>query len=225
MAEEKKLTEEESLRLITEMIHTAKNSFRESGTDAILWGTAVGIAGLLSFAQRFWGFSIGFDIWLIVLAAFIPQIIISMRENRKRKAVSHRDAYMDAIWLVFGLSIFMLTFYLNSISSVTENMLRAEGKELLVRNLSTGVTQPYIPGPLSAYSLLLLLYAMPTLATGIADKFKPMIIGGILCYVFFIISCFTPTTYDLLLNGLAGIANWLIPGLIIRSAYIKAKAH
>jgi formate-dependent nitrite reductase membrane component NrfD len=223
MAEEKKLTEEESLRLITEMIHTAKNSFRESGTDAILWGSAVAIAGLLSFAQRYWNFSIGFDIWLIVLAAFIPQIIISIRESKKRKAVSHRDSYMDAIWLVFGLSIFMLTFYLNTVPGIAENLLRSEGKELWIKNMSTGAMEHYTPTPLSGYSLLLLLYAMPTLATGIADNFKPMIIGGILCYIYFIISCFTPATYDLLLNGLAGLTNWLIPGLIIRSAYLNGK--
>jgi hypothetical protein len=76
----------------------------------------------------------------------------------------------------------------------------------------------------SAYSLLLLLYAMPTLATGIARKFAPMLVGGILCYIYFIISCFTSSTYDLLLNGLAGITCWLIPGFVLRDRYLKGKA-
>ncbi|MEO8173429.1 MAG: hypothetical protein ABI581_10110 [Sediminibacterium sp.] len=223
MDEDKKLTEKESLELITEMIHKVKTSYHERGTGAILWGTAVGIAGLMSFAQRNWNFSIGFDIWLIVLIAFIPQIIISIREGKNRKVVSYQDAYQDAVWLVFGLSIFMLTFYLNVISSVTENLMKADGTELLVRNITTGETGHYMPSVLSGYSLLLLLYAMPTLATGIGHKFKPMIIGGLLCYVYFIISCFTPTKYDLLLNGIAGITNWFIPGLILRDRYLKGK--
>ncbi|MES2328483.1 MAG: hypothetical protein V4539_02705 [Bacteroidota bacterium] len=223
MEKDKKLTEQESLELITEMIHKVKNTYHESGTGAILWGTAVGIAGLMSFAQRQWNFSIGFDIWLIVLVAFIPQIYISIREGKNRKVVSYQEAYMDAVWLVFGLSIFMLTFYLNVISGVTDNFMKQDDSELLLRNLTTGETRHYIPSVLSGYSLLLLLFAMPTLTTGIGQKFKPMIVGGILCYVYFIISCFTQTKYDLLMNGIAGITNWLIPGLILRDRYLKGK--
>jgi hypothetical protein len=223
MAEEKKLTEQESLELITEMIHKVKTSYHERGTGAILWGTVVAIAGLMSFAQRNWNFSIGFDIWLIVLVAFIPQNIISIREGKNRKVVSYQDAYQDAVWLVFGLGVFMLTFYLNVIPSVTDNFFKEDGTELLIRNITTGETAHYTPSVLSGYSLLLLMYAMPTLATGIGHKFKPMIVGGILCYVYFIISCFTPTKYDLLMNGIAGITNWLIPGLILRDRYLKGK--
>jgi thiamine transporter ThiT len=223
MPEEKQLTEQESLRLITEMINKAKNSYHERGTSSILWGIAVAIAGLISFAERYWDFSIGFDIWLIVLAAFIPQIFISIREGKKRKAVSYQEQYLDAIWLVFGVSIFMLTFYLNVIPGVSDRFYAAEGTELLSKNLATGETKHFTPHTLSSSSLLLLLYAMPTLATGIAQKFKPMVIGGILCYCFFITSCFTSTAYDLLLNGLAGIVNWLIPGLILRNRYLKGK--
>jgi hypothetical protein len=92
--EEKKLTEQESLRLITEMIHKAKSSFHESGTSAILWGSVVAIAGFTSFAERFWNFSIGFDIWLLVLAAFIPQLIISIKESKHKKWFLSRPPWM-----------------------------------------------------------------------------------------------------------------------------------
>jgi hypothetical protein len=61
------------------------------------------------------------------------------------------------------------------------------------------------------------------MVTGIATKFKPMLYGAILCYIFFIISCFTAHEYDMLLNGLAGIFNWLIPGLILRSRLKKGE--
>lgn len=223
MSEEKQLTEQESLKLITDMIGKAKNRYHESGAGAIVWGTVVGIAGLMSFAQRYWDFSIGFDIWLIVLAAFIPQIFISVREAKRKKVVSYSEQYLDAIWLVFGLSIFMLTFYMNVSSGVAERMIAADGGELLYKNLKTGEITHHKPYILSGYSLLLLMYAMPTLATGISQKFKPMIIGGSLCYVYFLISCFTPATYDLLLNGIAGITNWLIPGLILRNRYLKGE--
>jgi hypothetical protein len=224
MTQEKELTEKESLQLITEMIHKAKSGFHESGTSAILWGSVVGAAGLISFAESYWHFSIGFDVWFIVLAAFIPQIIISIREGKTRKVVSHEESSQNAVWLVYGVSIFFLNFYLNVVPGATDRILAAEGQELLLRNLKTGETSHYVPSVASAFSLLLLLYAIPTLATGLARKFMPMIVGGILCFLYLIISCFTSTTYDLLLNGIAGISCWLIPGLVLRSRYLKGKS-
>ena len=104
--QEKQLTERESLQLITEMIQKAKTTIHERGTSCILWGTVTGIAGLVSFFEKYFHFSIGFDIWLIVFAAIIPQIWISVRENRERKVVTHGERAIDAIWIVYGISIF-----------------------------------------------------------------------------------------------------------------------
>jgi hypothetical protein len=221
---EKQLSEKESLDLITEMIYKVKRDFHESGTSAILWGSAVGIAGLVNFAELYWKFYIGFDIWLLVLAAIIPQVVISIRESRQRKVITHTKAAVDAVWLVYGISIFALVFYLNIVPDITAKLLARDGIALL-QSAPNGITKPFrffIP---SHGSLLLLLYAIPTLATGIAHKFKPMFWAAVLCYIFFIISCFTPNAYDMLLNGLAGIFNWLIPGLILRRRfYMHQKA-
>ena len=84
--EEKELNEQESLSLISEMIQKAKSSFHESGTSAILWGAVTAICGLLSFAQVQFGFSIGFDVWLLIFVAIIPQVYIIVKE-RKNKLV------------------------------------------------------------------------------------------------------------------------------------------
>ena len=118
MEDQKPLTEQESLELITKMIHKAKNGFHESGTSAILWGTVVGISGLLSFSEIQWNFSIGFDIWLITLIAIMPQIVISIRQAIQRKVVKYEESSVNAIWLAFGISIFALYFYNNMLSCI-----------------------------------------------------------------------------------------------------------
>lgn len=220
--EEEKFSEQESLRLITEMIQKAKHSFHENGTSAILWGSVVGLAGIINFAELYWHFYIGFDIWLIVMAAIIPQVFISIRESKNRKVITHTEAAMNTIWIVYGISIFALVFYFNVVPRVTENFFTSEGISLIQKN-ADGTTKPFHLYPLSHGSLLLMLYAIPTLVTGITHKFKPMIWAAILCYIFFIISCFTATAYDMLLNGLAGIFNWLIPGLILRKKFYRQK--
>ena len=85
--QEKQLSEKESLRLITEMIQKAKGSFHESGTSAILWGTVVALCGLISFSELQWTFSVGFDIWLLILVAILPQIYIVFREKKISKDI------------------------------------------------------------------------------------------------------------------------------------------
>src|SRR5450759_2704235 len=101
-------SKEESLKLITEMIQKAKHSFHENGTSAILWGSVIGIAGLVNFAELYWNYNIGFDIWLIVLAAIIPQVFISVRKSKQKQVVTHIEGVMDTIWIVYGISIFAL---------------------------------------------------------------------------------------------------------------------
>ena len=223
MEEQPQLSERESLDLIAKMIQKARGSFHENGTSAILWGSVVAIAGLINFAEEYWDFYIGFDIWLIVLAALIPQIFISVKERRIRQAVPHDASFMNAIWLVYGISIFALLFYFNVVPGAADRSFKEAGNELLIKNTATGVVQHFTPYVFSHFSLLLILYAIPTLAIGIALKFRPMLIGGVLCYVFFVASCFTATVWDILLNALAGVFNWLIPGLILRSRYYKGR--
>src|SRR6476469_10185910 len=100
--DEENFSGEESLKLITEMIQKAKHCFHENGSSAILWGSVVGLAGLVNFAELYWDFYIGFDIWLIVMAAIIPQGIISIRQSRSRKVMTHTEAAMNTIWIVYG---------------------------------------------------------------------------------------------------------------------------
>lgn len=222
--EERNISEQESLQLIQEMIGKAKSHYHESGASAILWGAVIGTCGLVSFAQLQWDFSIGFDIWILTLAAIIPGIWINIRSARKRTVKTHTGAAIDVVWNVFGISIVCLVLYGNIIPSVSERLFANENIELLSHNMLTGETKKYWPGTLSISSVFLIIYAFPTLATGWISKFKPMIIGAIVCYCFFMASLFTPFKYDMLLSGLAGIGNWLIPGLLLNRRYRKAKS-
>ncbi|MDQ6756817.1 MAG: hypothetical protein M3004_07770, partial [Bacteroidota bacterium] len=171
--EEENFSEQESLQLITTMIQKVKHSFHENGTSAILWGSAVGLAGLINFAELYWHFNIGFDIWLIVFAAIIPQIYISIREGRRKVVKTHTEEVLNTIWIVYGISIFALVFYFNIVPGVTDKIVASEGISIIETG-KDGISYPFHFFALSHGSLLLMLYAIPTLTTGIVHKFKPM---------------------------------------------------
>lgn len=227
MSNQKPMTEQESLQLITEMIQKAKAShFHEKGTSAILWGSVIGFCGLFSYFRLEFDFSTGgFDIWLLALIALIPQIFIAVKENKQRLVKTDMELAMNAVWLVYGISIFALLFYCNTVPRVSENLFANEQKQLMIKSLDTGEVNLWKPFIFSQSSLLMLLYAIPTLVTGIARKFKPMVVGGVLCYVFFVASCFTIAKYDMLMNGLSGIICWLIPGIILRKRFLLKQAN
>jgi hypothetical protein len=224
MKNEEELSEKESLALITSMIQKAKSSYHDSGTASLLWGSAVTIASLVTYLQMEFDFSIGFDIWLIVLAAFIPQIFISIRQRKTRKFQSHTDTAINAVWLTYALTIFGLTFYQNIVPDVTAALIKAEGWNMMKHYTQVNKPDEIIrPFPPSIYSIYILVYAIPTLITGIVKKFKPMIIGAIIAYILFACSCFTEVKFDMLFGAITAMACWFVPGLILRNRYNQQK--
>jgi hypothetical protein len=224
MSNEKQLTEQESLQLITSMIQKAKASYYDRGTGSILWGTVVAIASFVTYLQKEFEFHLPFDIFLIVLAAIIPQIFIGIKEGKENKVTKFEDAACNAVWLVYGITIFGLTFYQNIIPSVSNNLIHEEGWQLM-KHYTDNIKpdEPISAFVPSVYSLYLLLYALPTLVTGIAKRFKPMTYGAIVTYILFIVSCYTTSKYDMLFGAVAAIVCWFIPGIILRSRYLKQK--
>ena len=213
--EEKKLTEKESLELITQMINKARNAYYNTGFSAIMWGAVVAFCALEKFAEIHFEYRLPFDIYLLTLLAIIPQVFISIKEKKERGVKSYDDPYMDYIWMGFGICIFLMIFVVNVIfnqwNPVADEYTTLAGHR-------PGFTFYEFISP-----LFLILYGLPTFITGAACNFKPMLWGGLLCWVCCIITLFTTVKIDLLLTALSAIGAWLIPGIILEQEYRKAK--
>ena len=211
MEQEKTLTEQQSLQLITMMINKAKESYHATGIGAIMWGAVIAVCSLVRLSEIHFGYKLPFDIYLLTLVAIIPQILISIREKKERKVKSYDDPYLDYIWLGFGISIFLLVLICNNIfnewGAWTNQYKPATGN-----GNSHGFYE--FVGP-----LFLMLYGMPTFITGAACKFKPMLWGGIFCWICCIIAIYTSIKIDLLLTAASAILAWLMPGVIMEKEY------
>lgn len=208
---DKKLTEKESLELIATMISTAKNSYHDTGIGAIMWGAVIAICSLVKLSEIHFGFRLPFDIYLITLVAVIPQIFITIKEKKERKVKSYDDAYMDYIWLGFGICIFLMIFIINSVFNVW-GPVATEYRQLTGHSSSFRFQEFISP-------LFLLLYGLPTFITGAACKFRPMLWGGLFCWVCCIITIYTTIKIDLLLTAASAIMAWLIPGILMEREY------
>jgi len=213
--EEKQLSERESLELITMMINKAKNAYYETGVSAIMWGSVIAVCALERLAELQFGYKLPFDIYLLTFVAIIPQIYISIKESKERKVKSYDEAYMDYVWLAFGICIFLLIFIVNVIYNAWQPM--ADEYQKLA-----GHPPPYRFHEF-VHPFFLLLYGLPTFITGAACKFKPMLWGGIFCWICCIAALFTPIKIDLLLTAASAAMAWLIPGIIIEKEYRQYK--
>src|SRR5258706_2788923 len=207
---EKQLTEKESLDLISMMINKAKNSYYDTGVSAIMWGTLIAVCALEKLAELQFGYKLPFDIFLLTLVAIIPQVFISIKEKKGRQVKSYDDAYMDYIWLAFGICIFLMIFIVNVVFNVWEPMADQYGK---LSGQPANHFNEYVS------SLFLLLYGLPAFITGAACRFKPMLWGGIFCWVGCIAALYTNVRIDMLLMAASAIMAWLIPGIIIEKEY------
>lgn len=191
----KNFSEADSLQLINEMIGKAKKSYITKGWASIMWGGIIVFCSMATWVRVRYGISLG-DVWILTIVAIVPQIYFSVKENKKRGFQSYEGSTLSYVWIAFGVSIFILTLYVNVVGG----------------------------GKYSA-TLFMMLYAIPTFITGGVTTYRPMIVGGIFCWVASVVSLYTNFEVDSLLMAACGLFAWLIPGLILYSRYKKSKLN
>jgi hypothetical protein len=211
--EKDKMSEQESLQLISQMINKAKNSYHDSGTGPILWGSVITFCSLVTFLRIKFDFDLPFDIWLLTLIAIIPQVFIVNKEKKKNKARAYDETMMDYVWICFGISIFLLIF-------INANILYKLNPVFQTYIDVKGVKPDFNYSSFSA-SFFLMLYGIPTIVTGGCRNFRPMVYGGILCWGCCIVSVYTKADIDMLLTAIAAMGAWLVPGIILNNRYKK----
>lgn len=134
------------------------------------------------------------DVWLLTLIALIPQIYFSIKEKRSKNFIAHNEITTNFIWIAFTISMFITSFYF--------------------ANFIRGNVSP----------LIMMLFGIPTFIIGGMSNFKPMIFGGIFCWIMSIVSMHTSVEIDVLLMAACGLFAWLIPGIILWGRYKKSVA-
>lgn len=191
--EEIMMSERESMELIASMINKVKNRVGESGTLYLLWGWVVLVCCLVQFAGlHFFHYEKVYFIWYATWLLLIYQFFYLSRKRKARKVKTYTDEINIFVWIVFTVCLVLVLF-------------------ISIRFGYYDIIDP----------LLLVLYGMPTFLSGIILKFKPLVIGGICCWVLSAFSPFVPVDYQLLLLSAAVISAWIIPGYRLKENFKK----
>jgi hypothetical protein len=118
-----KFTEQESLAVISEMIHRARNNVQKNaGIFMIFWGYMVAIMALLNVALVFilHNMSIStyysFNVWWLVLPAWIVSFVMKRKIDRSAIVKNHIDKVISSIWRAFGIANAIFIFIIFSLS-------------------------------------------------------------------------------------------------------------
>lgn len=181
----------DSLQLINSMIGQAKNRFTENGFLYLLWGWVIFVCAIFHFtAVKLSLFNKPELVWMITWGVVIFQIIYLAKVKKNEKVKTYSDGIIDAIWICFGICMFVLAIVLGRF------------------NLWVYIN-----------SLVLLLYGIPTFLSGFVMRFTPLKLGGISCWLLAIASTFTAPVYYLLMIALAVLLAWIIPGYLLRKKF------
>jgi hypothetical protein len=193
--QEENISGQESFAIIESMINKAKNQFSESGHLYLLWGWAVFICSLSQFIlMNFLHYEQHYIVWFSMWLVLIYQIIYLRKERRQKRVRTYTDEIIGFVWIAFFILMLLFGFLFG---------------KLFDPNKYYAFIDP----------AFLALYGMPTFLSGIILKFRPLILGGICCWLLSILATFISPQYHLLLVALAMIIAWIIPGYMLRKKY------
>ncbi len=192
MQEELEFSPQQSLRLIHQMIANTKNTIGNDSPYFLLWGWAVFIGCLLQYYLKvIAGYPKYYYVWLITPVVVIIQLFLIYRRTKYEKVKTFIDEANTYLWTAIGLSFLVLSFVFVHI------------------------------GWQYCFPFYTLLYGIGTYISGSLIKFKPLIIGGLLCFLLVAISAYTSYDTQTLLIALAVFVSYIVPGHILRYRYHK----
>jgi hypothetical protein len=187
METNEKMTGEESLRIITEMINKTKINIRQSSFHLLFWGWLIFVCSMSDYLLwKFTDFTHPFYVWILVVPGALVSIVYGFITGRKEKVHTYADRLYMWTWMGFMISAIVL---------------------FIVQWQRMDLVAPYI----------LMLAGFPTFLSGIILKFKPLVIGGIIFWLIAVIVSFAGPSVAPLGMPVAVITGYLIPGYMLKN--------
>jgi hypothetical protein len=183
---EKIMTGEESLRIITEMINKTKVNIRQGSFHLLFWGWLIFACSLSEYLlYKFTDFPNAWYVWLFVIPGVFVSMIYGFVTGRKTKVHTYADMLYMWTWIGFLIAAIVLFIVISErIESIA----------------------PYI----------LILAGIPTFVSGFIIKFKPLIIGGSTFWILALVAQFAGLSVAPLAVPIAMLTGYLIPGYMLK---------
>jgi MFS family permease len=195
---ENKMTQTESLAIITQMINNAKQEQKDNGTGWILWGCLLFAASILSFFNDGYHWFSTYFFWNLFGIASLLLLLYSVLNNFVFKKNFRVKTYTTSLFDKLNIGFFISLM-------------------LIIVSINKGVP------PVYGFALMLNLYGFWILIYASALNFKPSVVGAYftwacaLCILLFV----TTFKYTMLIHAFAILGGYVIPGHLARIEFNK----
>jgi len=220
---ENSFSEIESLDLIKQMINTAKNNLQHGiGNIFLLWGYLVSAISLVNFIlllvlppdQKY----NSYVIWCLMAFGAPVHIRLIRKMENQQNVITYVDKIMSYVWIAFTVSIMTVIFSMifSAILVLPAFTVVEQGHEFLRWFQWLFVTP-----------IMLCLYGFALFISGKAYQYKPLAIGGIICWIasaFLIIAIHHPHILYIqqAVLTISALCGFVIPGHLLNQ---KEKSH
>lgn len=192
--DDKKLSGEESLQLIQQMIQVAKDDHRENGDGWLIWGWLLFLASVASVVMGYTGLSeyIGYSWTGMLVIGLIIYIAGRIRKKKHKRVQTYVQELLEKLGNGFFISLFVL---------------------IVASNMSNSFF---------SFGYFYVLYAFWMFIHGSAIRFRPLIIGAVVNWAAAIaIFYLKDFRHDMMVSAVAILVGYLIPGYLLRAGYRK----
>ncbi len=107
----KNLDPNDSLEIISKMIHQAKGNVRSNAIHFLLWGWVVTIANFGMYALIQMEYTAPYLIWLITIPAAVLSLYFGFKQGKKSRVSTHLGRIYMWLWISYGIVIFTLVLF------------------------------------------------------------------------------------------------------------------
>ena len=192
---ESNFNHEQSLTLINEMIHRARNNFNVRGESFIFWGyLTAAIAVAQSILLNIQNLPVDSAcVWFLMIPALVPGYFIERRSRRKTLAKTHIDRIAGMIWAGFFISVIVFSAVIHTVA------------------LKTGLWNVY----LTNIPAMITMYGMGLFITAGVLRFKIWYAFAAFCWMGAIACIFSPFDVQFLIFALCMLVGMALPGHIL----------
>lgn len=188
--ENKNITEQESLIIIQNMMNKTKEQLFDNSTLFLLWGFASLICAITQYILIKMQVLHSEAVWIAMPIIAVIHIYIIVKKRKEIKIETYNGNALSALWSAIGLAFVCIAF-IAPINHIQNTLL----------------------------PIIILLYAIGTFVTGKIIDFKPLIIGGFICFGLAVAIGFVHDENQLLVLVAAILAAYIIPGILLRNAF------
>lgn len=197
MEDGKKLSGQESLQIIQQMIHAAKQEQKDDGMGWILWGWLLFGASVLTYINLHMKWFSNYFFWNLFGIASLLLLLYSIIKFFFFKKTVKVKTYTSELFEKLNIGFFISLM-------------------LIIVSINRGVD------PVKGFSLLLGLYGFWILLYGTALNFKPSITGAYITWACAFAGLFVKTfDWTMILHATAVLCGYIIPGHLAKNEFDK----